>query len=61
MEPTRASVEQLPKARFLKSTNEKKKNPYHYTILGTLTTNPSPKLTFTLTSHLEQNVGLGEG
>ena len=28
---------------------------------GKLPTYPSPKLTLTLTSHLEQNVGLGEG
>ena len=30
-------------------------------VSGRLPTYPSPKQTFTLTSHLEQNVGLGEG
>ena len=29
MEPTRASVEQLPKARFLKSTNDRKKGSFY--------------------------------
>ena len=33
----------------------------HYTFLGKLPTYPSPKPTLTLTSHLGQNVGLGEG
>ena len=30
-------------------------------ISGKLLSYPSPKLTLTLTSHLSQNVGLGEG
>jgi len=30
-------------------------------VSGKLSTNPSPKPTLTLTSHLGQNVGLGEG
>ena len=30
-------------------------------VSGKLTTHPSPNLTLTLTSHFEQNVGLGEG
>ena len=33
----------------------------HYTFLGKLPTYPSPKPTLTLTSHLGQNVGIGEG
>ena len=33
----------------------------HYTFLRKLPTYPSPKPTLTLTSHLGQNVGLGEG
>ena len=33
----------------------------HYTFLGKLPTYPSPKATITLTFHLEQNVGSGEG
>ena len=33
----------------------------HYTFLGKLPTYPSPKPTLPLTSHLGQNVGLGEG
>ena len=33
----------------------------HYTFLGKVPTYPSPKPTLTLTSHLGQNVGLGEG
>ena len=33
----------------------------HYTFLGKLPTYPSPKGTITLTFHLEQNVGSGEG
>ena len=33
----------------------------HYTFLGKLPTYPSPKPTLTRTSHLGQNVGLGEG
>ena len=33
----------------------------HHTFLGKLPTHLSPKPTLTLTSHLGQNVGLGEG
>ena len=36
------------------------KNWDHY-VSGKLPTNPSPKPTLTLTTHLGQNVGLGEG
>ena len=39
-----------------------KKGPFvdHYTFLGNCATYPSSKQTLTLTSHLGQNVGLGE-
>ena len=37
------------------------KSPDHYTFPGKLLTYPSLKPTLTLTSHLMQNVGLGEG
>jgi len=33
----------------------------HYTFLGNCPCYPSPKPTLTLTPHLGQNVGLGEG
>ena len=33
----------------------------HYTFLGNCPPTPFPKLTLTLTSHLGQNVALGEG
>ena len=44
-------------AVYLKVKNKRD----HYTFLGKLPTYPSPKPTLTLTSHLGQNVGLGEG
>ena len=37
------------------------REPVPLKVSGQLPTYPSPKLTLTLTSHLGQNVGLGEG
>ena len=45
----------------MKAKNTLNKNPCFFHVSGKLPIYPSPKPTFTLSSYLWQNVGLGEG